>query len=57
MQTFQQFLEEKSIKEKKEKGKIQMSLNIEGEPVLVGKNKKSKSLKRVLDVEGEPETI
>lgn len=52
MKTFKQFLEEKK------KGKLNMALNIEGEPVVVAKKKKPKSkLKRVLDTGGEAETI
>ena len=51
MKTFKEFLEAK---------KLQLALDIEGEPVVVGekpkKGKKGK-LKRTLDDEGEPVTI
>ena len=54
--TFKEYLE---AREKKEKGKIHMTLDVEGEPVIVGGKKKpiKGKLKRVLDIEGEPETI
>ncbi len=54
--TFKQFLESK---EKKSKGKIHMTLDVEGEPVIVGGKKKKLSapIKRVLNIGGEPETI
>ncbi len=56
MKTFKEFLE---AKEKKEKGKIHMTLDVEGEPVIVGGKKKpiKGKIKRVLDVGGEPETV
>ena len=54
MKTFKEFLESK---------KLQLALDVEGEPVVVGsdskskKGKKDKKLKRTLDDEGEPVTI
>ena len=50
MKTFKEFLEAK---------KLQLALDIEGEPVVVGKKSKKdkKKLKRTLDDEGEPVTI
>jgi hypothetical protein len=57
MITFKQFIESKTSK-KKDKEKIHLALNIEGEPVVVSDKKKTKDkLKRVFDDEGEPETI
>ena len=50
MKTFKEFIESK---------KLSLALDIEGEPVVVGKSKKDKKkgLKRTLDDEGEPVTI
>jgi hypothetical protein len=51
MKTFKQFLESK-------KDKLNLALNIEGEPVVTDKKVKPKSkIKRVLDTGGEPETV
>jgi len=53
MKTFKQFLEEKR------KGKkLNLALNIGGEPIVTDKKVKIKGkLKRVLDTGGEPETV
>ncbi len=54
MKTFKQFVKEK----KKKKGKLNLALNIGGEPIVTDKKVKPKSkLKRVLDTGGEPETV